>query len=286
MSDSIRIEPVSAAGGAVVHGVDLAAVDDAALAVIRKAWIEHLVLFFRGQDFTPEAHRSFARRFGPLEIHPHAAPIDPAFPEVCLLHSERGGRADIWHTDVTYTDSPPIAAIVRYVSGPAVGGDTLFANMYLALEKLSVPMREFLEGLSALHASTIDAGLCHEHPVIRVHPETDRRSLFVNRLFTRSLCQLNPGESGALLAYLYDWCERPEFSVRWSWRPGDVAMWDNRCTQHYAINDYDSERVLHRCIVLGDPPDGPAPRWEVPEPPSSESSSSRAAARVDKAPRV
>ncbi len=275
----LRIERVSAACGAAVRGVDLARVTAAELGLIREAWQEHLVLVFPEQSLEPSAHRAFAQRFGPLEIHPHITPIHPDLPEVCALHSERGGRADIWHTDVTYTESPPIAAIVRYVTGPEVGGDTLWSNMYLAYERLSQPMRELLEGLSAVHASTLDASLCHEHPVVRVHPETGRRSLFVNRLFTRGLRQLLPSESRALLEHLYAWCEQPEFTCRWSWRPGDVAMWDNRCTQHYAINDYAAERILHRCIVLGDSPVGNAPRWEPPEPLRSESSRSRADAR-------
>lgn len=279
-ASDLAIERISAACGAEVHGVDLSRVDAPTLEAIRQAWRDHQVLFFRDQELTPASHKDFAERFGPLEIHPHAAPIDPAYPEVCLLHSERGGRADVWHSDVTYTASPPIAAIVRYVTGPAVGGDTLWSNSYLAYETLSDAMKALLEGSSALHASTLDAELCYEHPVVRVHPETGRKALFINRLFTTRLQQLLPGESRALLAHLYAWCERPEFTCRWSWRPGDVVMWDNRCVQHYAINDYRGERILHRCMVLGDAPVGPGPSWQIPDAPESESSRTRADART------
>jgi len=279
-ASEVEVERISAACGAEIRGADLSRLDESTLETIRVAWREHQVLFFRDQTLAPASHKAFAERFGPLEIHPHAAPIDPAYPEVCLLHSEQGGRADVWHSDVTYTPSPPIAAIVRYVKGPEVGGDTLWSNGYLAYEKLSDAMKALLEGLSALHASTLDADLCCEHPVVRVHPESGRRSLFVNRLFTTRLQQLLPGESRALLAYLFAWCEQPEFTCRWSWRPGDVVMWDNRCVQHYAINDYLGERILHRCMVLGDPPVGPGPQWAAPDAPEIESSRTRADARA------
>lgn len=261
---SLDVTPVSAACGAVVRGVDLRSLDDATFAELLDAWHRHLVLFFPDQELDPVSQRDLARRFGPLEIHPHADKFSDELPEVCILHSDKGGRADVWHTDVTYTPSPPIAVMVRYVTGPEVGGDTMWSNQYLAYESLSEPVRELLEGVSALHMSTIDTGINHEHPAIRVHPATGQRSLYLNRLFTRSLRQLLPGESSALLAHLLAWAERPEFTCRWSWSPGDVVLWDNRCTLHFAINDYDAERILHRTMILGDPPEGPGPRWEQP----------------------
>jgi taurine dioxygenase len=263
---SWEISPVSAACGAVVRGVDLRDLDDATFDAILRAWHEHLVLFFPGQEIDPEAHLAFARRFGPLEIHPHAHVYREDMPELTVLHSEQGGRADVWHTDVTYTPSPPIGVVVRFIKGPAVGGDTMWSNQYLAFESLSDPMRELLEGLSALHMSTIDQSINHEHPAVRVHPATGRKGLYLNRLFTRSLRQLLPGESGALLEHLLTWCERPEFTCRWRWTTGDVVMWDNRCTLHHAINDYTSERILHRAMILGDPPAGNRPRWSMPDP--------------------
>lgn len=263
---AIQIEPVSPACGAVVRGVDLRRVDDATFEAIQQAWYEHLVLFFPDQDLDPQSQRDFAMRFGPLELHPHAEIYSDDLPELCVLHSDRGGRADVWHTDVTYTPSPPIGVLVRYVTGPRLGGDTMWSNQYRVYEALSEPIRELLGGLSALHMSTIDTSIHHEHPAIRVHPVTGRTSLYLNRLFTRSLRQLLPGESAALLQHLLSWSERPEFTCRWSWSQGDVVLWDNRCTLHYAINDYADERILYRAMILGDPPVGPAPRWEQPVP--------------------
>ena len=262
----MTVERVSASGGAVIRGLDLREIDDDGFAAILDAWYEHLVLFFPGQQLDPWSQKALAERFGPLEIHPHADKYSDELPEVCILHSEKGGRADVWHTDVTYTPSPPIGVLVSYVMGPEVGGDTMWSNQYLAFEALSDPMRELLEGCSALHMSTIDHDINHEHAAVRVHPVTGRKSLYLNRLFTRGLRQLLPGESQAVLDHLLTWSERPEFAWRWSWTPGDVVLWDNRCTLHYAINDYTDERVLHRTMILGDPPVGPGPRWERPVP--------------------
>ena len=272
MSSKLQISRLSAACGAVVTGVDLADLDDVAFRAIEEAWYEHLVLFFPGQHIDPERHRDLARRFGPLEVHPHARPYREDLPELTELHSERGGRADVWHTDVTYTPSPPIGVMVSFIKGPEVGGDTMWSNQYLAFESLSEPMRELLEGMSALHMSTIDQAMNHEHPAVRVHPATGRKALYLNRLFTRGLRQLLPGESGALLDHLLTWSERPEFTCRWSWSPGDIVLWDNRCTLHHAINDYVEERALHRVMILGDPPVGPGPRWGRPEPGTAASS--------------
>ena len=263
----LQIERLSPACGAVVSGVDLHNLDDATFEKIQEAWFQHLVLFFPGQhDMTPEAHRDLAQRFGPLQIHPHAEKLREDLPEVCLLHSERGGRADVWHTDVTYTESPPVGVMVRFVEGPALGGDTLWSNQYLAFETLSDPIRELLEGVTALHMSTIDPDLHREYPAVRVHPVTGRKALFVNRLFTRALVQLLPGESEALLQHLLDWSEQPELTCRWRWSPGDMAIWDNRCVLHRAINDYEQTRILHRTMILGDPPTGAPARWKTPEP--------------------
>lgn len=267
MAHGLTIEKLAPACGAVVTGVDLGQLDDATFEKIEEAWLEHLVLFFPDQhSMTPEAHRDLALRFGPLEIHPHAEKYSEELPEVCLLHSERGGRADVWHSDVTYTESPPVAVMVRYVVGPSIGGDTLWSNQYLAYESLSEPIRELCEGLSALHMSTIDSAMAREFPAVRVHPVTGRKALFVNRLFTRAFTQLLPGESEALLQHLLDWSERPELTCRWRWSPGDMAIWDNRAVLHRAINDYADERILHRTMILGDPPVGAPARWSKPEP--------------------
>lgn len=248
----MRIERFGAACGASVTEVDLAGLDDATFAAMHEAWLEHLVLAFPGQHLTPEAQRDFALRFGELEVHAFAEK-HPAAPEVTVLHSERGGRADVWHTDVTWSPAPPIAAVLRHLSGPDVGGDTMWANQYLAYETLSAPMRAFLDDLTAVHTAwTFGRPETRaERPVVLVHPETGRRALAVNRLFTTRIPQLSSEESAALLAHLFAWGERPELTCRWHWSPGDVLLWDNRCTRHYAIGDYDDERVLHRVTVLG-----------------------------------
>jgi taurine dioxygenase len=267
MTANLKIERVSPACGAVVTGIDLAKVDDTTFDQVQDAWLEHQVLFFPGQHgVTPESHRDLALRFGELEIHPHAEKFSDEIPEICVLHSERGGRADVWHTDVTYTPSPPVAVMVRYVQGPPVGGDTLWSNQYEALETLSEPIRELLSGLSALHMSTMDGSMAREFPVIRTHPRTKRDALYVNRLFTRRICELLPGESDALLGHLFEWSERPELTCRWRWTLGDVALWDNRCLMHRAINDYREARILHRAMILGEAPIGPPPRWKKPVP--------------------
>ena len=267
MASNLKVERLAPACGAVVTGLSLGALDEATIDQLKEIWLEHLVLFFPEQySMEPEVHREVALRFGELEIHPHAEKFSEALPEVCVLNSQRGGRADVWHSDVTYTRSPPIGVLVRFVQGPTVGGDTLWSNQYLAFESLSVPIRELVSGLSALHISTIDPDMSREYPVVRTHPSTGRNALYVNRLFTRALTELLPGESDALLNHLFEWSEKPEFTCRWRWSPGDMVLWDNRCVLHRAINDYADERILHRTMILGEEPQGPKPRWAKPAP--------------------
>lgn len=260
----MEIQRIGGTLGAVVHGIDLRDVDAATIDEIHKVWLEHLVLFFRGQDLDPAAHVAFARHFGELDCHPLAETLDESHPEVTVLHSERGGRADVWHSDVTFAVTPPTAAVLRFLEGPDAGGDTMWSNQYAAFEAMSLPMQELLTGLSAIHTAWSQGRpeMEVEHPIVRVHPETGRKSLYVNRLFTVRIPQLHPTESRGLLDLLFNWAEQPEFTCRWSWREGDVAMWDNRCTMHYAIGDYDTERVMQRVTVLSDDaPTGAAPRW-------------------------
>jgi taurine dioxygenase len=252
----MEIEPLGGTLGAVVHGVDLRRLDDPTFAALHAAWLEHLVLFFRDQELDPAAHAAFARRFGELELHPYTEKLDPAHPEVTLLHSDRGGRADVWHSDVPFSPTPPKAAILRYLQGPAAGGDTMWANQYEAFASMSAALQSMLLELTAVNTAWPQGRpeAASEHPVVRRHPETGRPSLYVNRLFTTVIPQLHPTESANLLAHLCDWGARPELTCRWRWRDGDVAMWDNRCTMHYAIGDYTSERVMQRVTVIGDAP--------------------------------
>jgi len=246
------VTPVAGTIGACVTDIDLRLLDQSLFAAVLDAWRRNLVLFFPGQHLSPSEQRDFARWFGELEVHPLTEKLD-GVPEVTLLHSDRGGRADVWHSDVTFNESPPIAAVLQQISGPLAGGDTMWANQHAAFESMSAPMQEFLRGLTAIHTAWPQGHpeLKAERPIVIRHPETGRESLAVNRLFTTRIPQLEQSESDALLAHLFSWGDRPEFTCRWTWSPGDVAIWDNRCTRHYAIGDYDTERIMHRVTVLG-----------------------------------
>jgi taurine dioxygenase len=260
----LQVRPLAGALGAEVRGVRLADLDEPAFAALHKLWHEYLVLFFPDQHLAPDDHVAFARRFGEPEIHPFIPKLSDAYPEIVVL--EGVARADVFHTDVTFSSTPPRCSILNAKVMPDVGGDTLFTNQYLAYEQLSAPLRELLDGLTAVHTAKPfgHREIRAEHPVVRVHPETGRRSLFVNRSFTSHIPQLQRPESDALLTYLYTWSEGPERQLRYRWSPGTIGIWDNRCTQHYAVNDYpaDVDRRIERVTVLGDEPAGNAARWD------------------------
>ncbi|UJW28288.1 TauD/TfdA family dioxygenase [Saccharothrix sp. AJ9571] len=264
MAARFTVNPISGALGAEVTGVPLATLSDADFAAVRELLLEHLVLFFPdAAGLDPESHKAFGRRFGELEVHPFLPKLE-GHDELVVLDSDQGAKADVWHTDVTFSPSPPIASILQLVECPSAGGDTMWSNQYLAYESLSAPLREMLDGLTAIHVFEHPNGSFRseaEHPVVRTHPETGRRSLYVNRMFTRRIPQLAPGESEALLAYLFGLSESPHRVCRYRWVPGAIALWDNRATQHYAVNDYTGRRIGQRVTVLGDKPEGEAPRW-------------------------
>jgi taurine dioxygenase len=252
-----EVRRVGGALGAEVGRIDLRDLDDDAFARIRALLVEHLVLFFPDQHLSPDEHRAFAVRFGEPEIHPFIPKLDDAHPEIVVLRAESGFIADVWHTDVTFDPSPPICSVLQALEMPDAGGDTMWSNQYLAYERLSAPMRQLVEGLTAVHSA---ATYGHperqaEHPVVRRHPDTGRPSLFVNQQFTRRVPQLDRDESDALLAFLYAHSTQPHLGVRYGWQAGTVAVWDNRCTQHCAVNDYDGERVISRVTILGDLPE-------------------------------
>ena len=257
------VEPVSGALGAELRGLDLEAITDEGFAALKQALLDHLVIFFPDQHLSPDGHRALGRRFGEIEIHPFIPKLSDDYPEIVVLDGDHGGRADVWHTDVTWGTSPPIASILHMVKCPSRGGDTMFTNQYLVYESLSAPIRELVEGLTAVHTAAVfgHPETQAEHPAVRVHPETGRRSLYVNRQFTSHFPQLRRSESDALLSFLFSFSEQPMFSCRYRWHPGGVGIWDNRCTQHYAVNDYDESRVIQRVTVLGDHPEGGEPRW-------------------------
>jgi len=270
----VHARAVSPALGAVVEGVDLGrSLDQDAVAAIRQALLAHKVIWFRGQSLDPTALTALAVRFGELT---EAHPVEPALeghPEVLPLDSDEGARADVWHSDLTFQEEPPLGALLHAVEIPASGGDTMWADMTGAYRALSAPVRAFLDGLSATHspakaggyfagrdasggaAAGATAGASASHPVVRRHPETGERSLFVNPLFTDKIDGLRRAESDALLSFLYGVATEPEHVVRWKWEAGDVAFWDNRCTMHYALLDFGAaRRRMLRVALAGDRP--------------------------------
>jgi taurine dioxygenase len=262
---SMQITRLSAALGAEVSGVDLNTVTVDVVAEIRAHLLDHLVLFFPCQQLTLDGHVALGRRFGELEIHPNLPHADADHPEVLQLMATKGGVADEWHTDVTFLPSPSVMSIMHMVTCPDIGGDTMWANQYQAYEWLSAPLRELVVGLHAIHNASPHRKpeMTALHPVVRVHPETGRRSLMVNEHFTKRIIELSHPESRMLLDYLVRWSTSEEFVVRYRWAPGTVAIWDNRCTQHRVIHDFEGERVIQRVTVLGDRPEGGPPRWET-----------------------
>jgi taurine dioxygenase len=264
--------------GAVVDGLELAEpLSEDVRTRIDRALVDHHVLFFRNQSLTPVQHREFAGRFGRLHVHP-IYPAHPEVPEVMVLDTDVVDVQDnaIWHTDVTFSETPPMGGILIARVLPESGGDTLWSSTIAAYESLSPPMQRFLQGLTATHnimqsfpaerfgmsaeaqARLERAKATHppvSHPVVRTHPISGRKALFVQAGFTTHINELTAPESRALLAYLYAHAVKPEFTVRWKWRVGDVAFWDNRVTQHYATDDYrPTRRVMNRATIIGDRP--------------------------------
>lgn len=271
---TIDVTPISPVLGAEVRGVDLSApVDDPLFDKIRDAFHEHGVLFFKDSGpMDPDVQVEFASRFGPLHRHP-AAPTLEANDAIFVIHTHRDSKVSNgngWHTDVSCDEEPPLGTMLQLHLLPPSGGDTLFACMGAAYDSLSQTMKDFLAPLTALHESehvyrgryadrgVDDAGKVYpsaEHPIVRTHPETGRQTLYVNRGFTTRIPSLSLHESKAVLSMLLDHCERSEFQVRHRWEKNDVAFWDNRRVQHFAMWDYwPHERKGHRVTVKGDRP--------------------------------
>ena len=253
------IEPLSGALGAEVRGVNLATLDDSGFAALQKLLLEHLVLFLPDQSMSLTEHVALGERFGPIADHPNLKNPFTEHPGVFELAASQGGIADEWHTDITFEPEPAVLSILRMVACPDTGGDTMWSNLYKAFDELSAPMRDMCMELSALHdAQPHDrADKMAIHPVVRVHPETGKRALYVNEHFTRRIVELNAAESASVLGFLTAWVANPRFTVRYRWAPQTVAIWDNRCTQHFVVNDFVGERVIQRVTVMGDKPDAP-----------------------------
>ena len=276
--DLIHVTPLNPVIGAEIHGVDLSKpLGEATFKEIEAALLQHLVIFFRDQDLSPDAHMAFASQFGELEPpHPFFPKID-SHPQVSVLENdeERPPETNYWHTDVTWRDMPPMGSVLYGADIPPSGGDTLWANMYAAYDRLPDDLKEKLEGMRAVHSIEVfDASQNYDnakdkaalseilkkhppqsHPIIRTHPVTGRKALFVNSTFTQHIEGMEPAESDALLQALYDIVKLPEVQVRFSWTKGAVAVWDNRATQHYAVADYWPQyRRMHRITINGDKP--------------------------------
>lgn len=274
----LHITPLSPALGALVGGVDLREPLSAEHRDgIEAALLKHQVLFFRAQPLAPTQQARFAAQFGDLHIHP-IYPNIPEQPEVLVLDTAVTDVRDnaLWHTDVTFMETPALGAVLSAKLLPPVGGDTLWASSSAAFEALSAPLQRMLEGLTATHDLTrsfpeerfsltaeerekLEAAKRKHppvsHPVVRTHPVTGRKGLFVSEGFTTRINELSAAESDALLRFLFAHATRPEFTLRWRWQENDVAFWDNRITQHFAVDDYrPARRVMHRATILGDKP--------------------------------
>ncbi len=268
---AFTVQQLSPVIGAELHGIDLTTdLSDDVIDEVRQALLQFKVIFFRDQDLTEDQHIAFARRFGELEVHP-ATPKSQANPEILrIAHGANSkGRENAWHSDVTWRSEPSLGSILRARVIPDVGGDTLFACMHSAYERLSPKMKAFVETLTARHdiarvfaqrlGKEADALRekfpIQEHPVIRTHPETGKRSIYVNTAFTESINDLSRDESDWLLRQLYAQAANPEIQCRFRWQANSIAFWDNRACQHFANSDYfPAERVMERVTIAGDRP--------------------------------
>jgi taurine dioxygenase len=274
---SVEVEPVAGALGAEISGVDLSGpLDEATVAAIRRAWLEHGVIFFRDQELPPAAFLAFARRFGEPIEYPFVKGL-PEAPEIIPVLKQADERVNfggIWHSDTAYLDIPPMGSMLIAREVPPAGGDTLFASMYLAYDTLSDGMKRLLADLRGINSSaSADVSKTREdrmkdsgradarpeyvatHPIVRTHPETGRKALYVNVAHTVGIEGLAREESAPLLDYLYRHQIKPEFTCRFRWRPRSIAFWDNRCVQHNAVNDYQGHRrLMHRITLAGDKP--------------------------------
>jgi len=281
---TITVKPISGALGAEIEGIDIAQdISQQAFAEIHRAFLEHSVLFFRNQDLPPERQIAFAKRFGPVMHDPFMKAPD-GFPELMIVVKEKHEKqnfAEGWHSDNTYLDRPPLGSFLYSVEVPDYGGDTMFASQYRAYEALSPGMKKMLDGMKAVHTprsyaeaianrqfienpgmvmrddAVMENALktVNEHPVVRTHPETNRKALYVNAAYTIRFKDWTEEESKPILDYLIAHCVRPEFTCRFRWTPGTLTFWDNRCVQHNPINDYQGQRrVMRRVTAEGDRP--------------------------------
>ncbi len=275
----ITVDPITPSIGAEISGIDLSEpLGNENYAIVHDALMTHGVIFFRDQHMTPDQHKDFAGRFGHLQVHPFAPNLGEDHPEIIVIEHNEKRPPDLnnWHTDVTFMAEPPLGSVLYARTMPATGGDTLWASMYAAYDALSDRMQRILCELTAVHDYEHIFGKSGrlyrnqdddsmkkareklppaEHPVIRTHPVTGRNGIFVNSSFTVRIKDMKEKESRALLEFLHQHVQQPEFQCRFRWQENSVAFWDNRCTQHYAVADYFPEcRVMHRATIDGDRP--------------------------------
>jgi taurine dioxygenase len=271
----IEVRPLAGALGAEVLGVDMAReLDDEVVGEVRQAFLDHLVIFLRDQKVTPQQQVTFAKRFGEPMEYPQLKGLAeaPLITPVVKLEHERNNFGGIWHSDTTYLPQPPMGSMLFALEVPPFGGDTMFANQYLAYEQLSDGLKKTLDGLVGISSSAKaevsktredqmkKAGaelkvLTGEHPLVRTHPETGRKALYTSQAHTASIKGWTEQESLPLLEFLWAQQTKPEFTCRFRWQPGSLAFWDNRCAMHNPINDYHGfRRVMHRVTLRGDVP--------------------------------
>ena len=279
----IAIEPVSGNLGAIIKGVDLATLDDETFAEIHQAWLKYSVIFFRKQKLRPLQQIDFAKRFGEIHFHPYMRGLDD-HPEILEIIKEPGDEytfGAVWHTDQMFNPEPAKATMLYAHEVPTSGGDTQFSNQYLAYETLSEPMKGVLENLKTFNVGDgfrrgvgkvnrkdryasnpkMQAKIREPrnvptesiHPLVRTHPETGRKSLSIGS-HTQNLFGFNENEADTLIDFLRDHSTRPEFTCRFRWEVGSLALWDNRCVQHQALADYNERRRMHRITIAGDAP--------------------------------
>lgn len=263
MMKNVEIRRLASALGAEIVGLDLAKVGPEDLPQLQEWMRDFKVLFFPDQTLSTSEHTLFGSLFGETEGHPHLVDSHDNEEKILELRASHGGVADEWHSDLSFLPEPAEISILQMMKCPEVGGDTLWANLAMAFDALSEPMQDFCEGLTALHNAEPHGRpeVMTVHPMVRIHPETGQKVLFVNEHFTRRIVELSLSESDLFLGYFKNWVADPRFSVRYHWREGTVAIWDNRCTQHMVLSDFDGERVIQRVTVMGDKPEGGKPRW-------------------------
>jgi len=276
---NVSCQQLTSSVGALLDGFDLRrALTPDEVKYIRQAVLDHGVVFFHEQDLTNEQMHAFVSNFGVPVPEPFAEPsMRPQDPVSASDLGKTKRTTAVWHTDTTFVPDPPLGTALRAVKLPPVGGDTCWSSMYAAYDALSERMQQFLDGLTAVHSivpvlarfgaagAALDGradsaqvfGRQNVHPVIRVHPETGRKALFVNEGWTTRIVELEEAESAAVLRLLFEHVKSPDFNMRWKWKPNDLAFWDNRSVQHYAVPDYTGERVMQRVVLQGDVPVGP-----------------------------